>query len=211
MHAGPRTIIASVLLSTCILLAAGCRDDMPRDERPEPQTASDAGPSMPGSAASSSGMASDAAPGDRRLPEAAVDNDREFLRTALAGGLAEVSISRDVETRSPTPEVRALAKRIADDHEALNAKLRAVAGDLGTVEMDASARAMETLIRSSAVPALDRRYLQHMAESHAMSIVRYEAAAANAADAGVRALAAEALPRLREHARAVETRMAQGK
>lgn len=222
MHTVPRTLVALVAMSTSALLASGCRDTTQRDERPEPRADAplsdparmdaSANPPMQDTTASGPDTASESATEAPTMPQTTAEKDRQFLRSALASGLAEVSMSRYVEGRSPTAEVRALAKRIADDHEALNARLRDMAAaDLDGVEMDASAKAMETMIRATEAPALDRTYLQHMAEGHAKSIARYETAAANAADAGVRKLAEAALPKLREHARAVETRLAQGK
>lgn len=205
MHAYRRNAIALLVLSACAVSATGCRDDSQRDDRPEPQA----------DAPRAATLADPARPepmDERSASSDAVVADREFLRTALASGLAEVSMSRDVESRSPTEAVRDLAKRIAEDHEALNAKLRERAGDdADGLEMDASAKAMDTMIRSTEPAALDRAYLQHMAEGHAKSIARFEAGAANAADESVRKLANDALPTLREHAQAVEKRLAQGK
>lgn len=148
-------------------------------------------------------MSGDATAGNRAT-------DRDFTRTALASGLAEVQVSRHVEQQSPTADVRALAKRIADDHGTLNEKLRSFAGS-EAVDIDASSKAMDALIRSSQGADLDRAYLQHMAEGHARSIARYEAAEASVRDEALRTLVKTALPKLREHARAVDAQLSRSK
>lgn len=224
MYNTSRILIPLLIMIACAMLASGCSDTTQREERPEPQADasrasvpppaqndSDTSQAVPGDVPAAAEMTSDRR-ADERMPPTPAGNDRQFLETALASGLSEVSMSRHVEKRSPTADVRALAKRIADDHDALNARLRTVSPDgLDGVEMDASAKAMDTMLRATATPDLDRMYLQHMAEGHVRSLARYEAAATNAADAAVRKLAGDALPKLREHARAVETRLAQGK
>jgi putative membrane protein len=220
---------AIILFAIATIAMGGCRDDMQPDDvsasataAPDPATpASDAAtPStdagaVPGTAAqgdaSPDGMAQGNATPDSATPGSA-DADRSFARSALASGIAEVKVSRDVEKRSPTSDVRALAKRIADDHEALNGKLRSFAGaDAEAVDTDASAKAMDALIRSSEGTDLDRAYLQHMADGHARSIARYEAAANTVRDDALRTLARDALPKLREHAGAVDKQLSRSK
>lgn len=196
---------ASVLFAIAIAITlGGCRDDM----QPDDVVASTATPpqaSLPRADAAHGGTAM---PGD--APSGNPETDRDFARTALASGLAEVQVSRHVEQQSPTADVRALAKRIADDHGALNEKLRGFAGS-DAVDIDASSKAMDALIRSSKGTDLDRAYLQHMAEGHARSIARYEAAEVAVRDQGLRTLINEALPKIREHARAVDAQLAKAK
>lgn len=207
---------ASVLFAIAFAITlGGCRDDMQPDDvvasTATPPQASlprtdDAMPrAMPGADAAHGGTAM---PGD--APSGNPEIDRDFARTALASGLAEVQVSRHVEQQSPTADVRALAKRIADDHGALNEKLRGFSGS-DAVDIDASSKAMDALIRSSKGTDLDRAYLQHMAEGHARSIARYEAAEVAVRDQGLRTLINEALPKIREHARAVDAQLAKAK
>lgn len=209
----------TIALFALAIALGGCRDDM----QPDDAVASTAPPpqaSMPRTDAPAPGTA----PGTIPVNDAAHDGttmsgdatagnpatDRDFARTALASGLAEVQVSRHVEQQSPTADVRALAKRIADDHGALNEKLRSFAGS-AAVDIDASSKAMDALIRSSQGADLDRAYLQHMAEGHARSIARYEAAEASVRDEALRTLVKTALPKLREHARAVDAQLSRSK
>ena len=140
---------------------------------------------------------------------AQVADDQQFVRTALAGGMAEVSVSRYVASKAKSGAVRSLAKRIADDHEALNAKLRTAAGaDADAVQADDAAKSAEAMIRGSQGAELDKAYLTHMADDHKKDIASFEAAAAQATDPAVRKLAEDALPTLREHAKMVDERLA---
>jgi putative membrane protein len=220
----PTSKRAIILFAIATIAMGGCRDDMQPDDVSAPATAAP-DPAMPaGDAAMPStdaGAVPDAVTPDDAGPDNATqsdaapgsaDADRSFARSALASGIAEVKVSRDVEKRSPTSDVRALAKRIADDHEALNGKLRSFAGpDADAVDTDASAKAMDALIRSSEGADLDRAYLQHMVDGHARSIAKYEAAASTVRDDALRTLAKNALPKLREHARAVDAQLSRSK
>lgn len=205
------------------IAVGGCRDDMLPDDTvastatpPQatlPRTG-DAAPGTPPGTPPGTVPVNDAAHGGTAMPgDATTGNpatDRDFARTALASGMAEVQVSRHVEKQSPTAEVRALAKRIADDHGALNDKLRGFAGS-DAVEPDVSSKAMDALIRSSKGGDLDRAYLQHMADGHTRSIARYEAAQVAVRDEALRALIKAALPKLREHARAVDAQLSRSK
>lgn len=208
----------SFALFALAIALVGCRDDM----QPDDAVASTAPPqaTMPRTDDAAPGTprgtvpTNDAAHGGTAMSGHATDGnpgtERDFARTALASGLAEVQVSRHVEKQSPTADVRVLAKRIADDHGALNEKLRSFAGS-DVVDIDASSKAMDALIRSSQGTDLDRAYLQHMAEGHARSIARYEAAEATVRDEALRTLVKAALPKLREHARAVDAQLSRSK
>jgi putative membrane protein len=136
-------------------------------------------------------------------------NDQAFVQTALAGGMAEVSVSRYVASKAKSADVRSLAKRIADDHEAMSPKLRALAGpNAGSTTIDDAAKSAESMIRGSQGAALDKAYLDHMADDHRKDIALFEAAAAQATDPAVRKLAEDALPTLREHAKLVDAQLA---
>lgn len=134
--------------------------------------------------------------------------DTTFLQAALTSGIAEVALSRHVQSNAASGDVQALAKRIADDHDALNAKLRDAGADAAMSQPDATMKAMDASIRTMKGADLDRAYLQHMADGHRASIARYEAEASGGSVERVRTLASEALPKLREHARDVESMLA---
>lgn len=211
---------APLFFAIAMLAISGCRDDMQPDDvgaspapdsaLPQPVDQALGTPPNAPAAHAATGQGDAAHPGS--MAPGSADGDRAFARSALASGIAEVKLSRLVEERSPTGDVRALAKRIADDHEALNGKLRGFAGpDADGIDTDASAKAMGELIRSSQGTELDRAYLQHMADGHARSIARYETAANTAGDNGLRTLAKDALPKLREHASAVNAQLSRSK
>lgn len=200
--------ILLALACAAAFTVAGCRDADRQDDMTAGGVDDRAATPAPAEPSSATTPPETTSPTTTDTAAADANADQSFVRAALASGLAEVSISRHIEAQSPTKDVRALAKRIADDHEALNDKLRTFAGmQADAIEPDASAKAMDTMIRSSKGTDLDRAYLQHMADGHAKSIARYETAAASAQDDGVRSLASSALPKLREHAQAVAAQL----
>jgi len=242
MHINPRSTLLA--LATALALAsvsAGCRDqDTVEDDyngrvapgaegvADDPVARTPADPAlMPNSDGGMGGPQSGTMQGDAEVGDQGwrVGEDQAtFLRGALASGEAEVAISRHVQDSATSQNVRDLARRIAEDHEALNGKLRDAGGATGTADgaatandagndaaaqrgMDGArtAEPMMAEIRAKRGAEMERAYLTHMRDGHRKSIARYEAAAANgelAAD--VRALAEQALPTLREHFDAVQ-------
>jgi putative membrane protein len=221
-------LLPLVLAITVALATAGCK----RDDPTAPQSA------MEGQADTAQATAAQTTPpandpnmppaSDAAMPAGAMDaqstaapsteapmgtapfvNDQQFVQTALAGGMAEVSMSRYAASKAKSADVRSIAKRIADDHEAMNPKLRALAGsNADGAKIDDTAKSAESMLRGTEGADLDKAYLDHMSEDHKKNIAMFEAAAAQATDPAVRKLAEDALPTLREHAKLVDAQLA---
>lgn len=205
MHATLRPI-GFILMSTCLAAAVGCQGSMHRDDMQDMQDMKDAAATTSTDApavAEAAGAEARTMPGET---PASAQADRDFLTSALSSGMSEVALSRQVQSRSPTARIRALAEHIADDHDALNDRLGALLG--ASVTPGAEHRATEAMLASKQGVEIDQAYLRHMADGHRKAIALYEAAASSASNAAVRALAADALPKLREHAQAVNEQLA---
>lgn len=122
-----------------------------------------------------------------------------FYKMALASGTGEADLSRHAVKAAQSSEVRNLAQTLVRDHDALNAKLRAASG-MKEAQPKPEDKAKADAVKSQQGAAFDQAYLGHMAEGHAKSIALYQNASTNASDEKARALATQALPKLREHA-----------
>ena len=65
------------------------------------------------------------------VPKAALSQqDKDFVKDAAEGGMAEVELSKIAE-KSENPEVKRFAERMVQDHTAPNAELTTIAAGLG--------------------------------------------------------------------------------
>jgi predicted outer membrane protein len=123
---------------------------------------------------------------------------RPFLEQALYDGVAAVEAARSAQLRGAGAELRRFAQQLEHDHAALNGKLAEAAG-VDIPQPDARQRSLLHEIDQQQGQAYDRAWLRHLARSHGRAIRMFQREVEQGG-AGT-ALAAEALPTLREHDR----------
>jgi putative membrane protein len=130
------------------------------------------------------------------------DADREFVKKAANGGVAEVELGRIATQRAARPAVRSFAERMVTDHGRGNAELATLARGKGIdvpATPDASQQAMRDRLSGLSGAEFDRAYMSEMVRDHTEDVVLFERAAETAADADIKAWAAKSLPMLRDH------------
>ena len=133
--------------------------------------------------------------------------DRAFITTAAEGGKAEIELGQLAQQKASTDAVKALGKRIADDHQQANRDLETIAGQKHVAlpsSLSAKHSALKSKLESATGAAFDRQYVAAMIEDHKHDIAEFEKAASNARDADVKAFASKTLPTLQEHLRQAE-------
>jgi putative membrane protein len=135
--------------------------------------------------------------------------DTTFLPEAIRSGLAEVELGKLGAQKASNAQVKQFAERMVVDHSAANDKLAALAakhkiepeGTKGTppLEPDEQAAAKMREISGLSGAAFDQAFMRQMTEDHEKAIELFDREAKEGEDAEVRGLAAEALPKLREH------------
>lgn len=130
------------------------------------------------------------------------DADREFMRKAAMGNLAEVELGDLAVQRASRPAVKDFGARMVKDHGAANADLTALARTKG-VDLPTAPGPEHQAVRDrlSALRGadFDRAYMQEMVRDHTQDVAEFEKASQTASDEDVRAFAAAKLPTLREH------------
>jgi putative membrane protein len=143
------------------------------------------------------------------------EQDREFVRKAVSGGLAEVELGQLAMDRAVNRAVRSYATRIVQDHNRATAELMALAQRralAAPATLEASHQAHDRLAGLSGA-AFDRAYLQQMLRDHTQDIAEFERATQIVTDPELRAWAARTLPTLHQHlalARQVNTQVVLG-
>lgn len=125
----------------------------------------------------------------------------QFISQASMDGLTEIQMAQVALRQSNAPEIREFARRMAADHQSLNAKLDALAARQGTSVprvLDADhASSVENLGQRSG-RMFDAAYAAQMRLAHDRAIALYSGAS-SLSDREVAQFASDALPMLKSH------------
>jgi len=134
-------------------------------------------------------------------------SDELFAAAAASGGLAEVNISQIGLQRATDPELKRFSQQMVQDHTQLNSELmNAVAQKRIAVPQTIDARAQfcaESLAGLSG-EEFDRCYAKAQLIVHMDSVAIFEAEAQRGQDPQIKAVAAKALPKIKEHLKMIK-------
>ena len=129
-----------------------------------------------------------------------------FIADALRDGEMEIASADLAQDRSENAELRLFAERLADDHAAINDRLRGLQeADASTEPRGRPAHPEMDRLQGLEEEAFDAAWLAVQEKHYHAAIGKFERAAASPAlDVPVRSAAAEALTTLRAHADAIK-------
>jgi putative membrane protein len=142
-------------------------------------------------------------PGQQPLSAA----DRTFVTKAAEGGKAEVELAQLAQQKATSENVKALARRIAEDHQQASRDLEAIAGQKNIPlpdAMSAEHSALKTKLEAASGSDFDQQYVAAMIKDHKKDIAEFQHTASHASDADIKAFASKTLPTLQEHLRQAE-------
>jgi len=131
-------------------------------------------------------------------------HEQSFVARATADDGLQIAMAKVALARSTNEKVRAFARRLITDHQALNlrfAHLSVRQGSRGRSHgVPAQAIAdMNMHLRSLSGPAFDHAFVGMMVDEHRRIIPAYQDAARSSPHASLRAIAQHGLPLLRGH------------
>lgn len=129
-------------------------------------------------------------------------DDRNFLRDATEGGMAEVRAGQMALAKGTDPQVKRFAQQMVDDHTKANQELMALASGKGVQLPDEPSLAQKTqarMLEAADGASFDRKYSDAMVEDHRKTVALFQNAAGSARDADVKAFAQKTLPTLQHH------------
>jgi putative membrane protein len=136
-------------------------------------------------------------------PGAMAPADVDFMRTADAANIDQLTLGARASGRAKNPGVRSLADNVVKSHKKADDALRLLAGvkhvDLRHEQTERGAAEAAELIRRD-VPA-ERIYVEGVVRDNEDLIALYEDARANSPDPDIRVYADTMLPALRDHQR----------
>jgi putative membrane protein len=134
-------------------------------------------------------------------------HDRNFAKTAADAGNAEVTMGQLAKNRARSPDVRAFAARMVDDHQKAGQQLHALAARNGiTLPSQLSTKDRSELDKLSRLQgeAFDAEYVKVQLAAHQEAVSLFTAEAESGSDMELKQFASSTRPTLADHLRMVE-------
>lgn len=129
--------------------------------------------------------------------------DKNFLENAAHGGATEVEGSRLAQEKATSPDVKAFANQMIQDHTKVNQELAALAKQKGyepPTEPALMQKAKLKALSATSGDTFDKMYASQIGvDAHEDAVKLFEKAANEAKDPDVKAFAQKTLPALRHH------------
>ena len=128
--------------------------------------------------------------------------DRQFIKKAAQGGLAEVELGKLATEKAASPEVKQFGQRMVDDHGKANDQLKQVASQKGITvpeKLNAKDAATKARLEKLSGKAFDRAYMQDMVADHTKDVSEFRTESKSAKDPDVKSFASQTLPTLKDH------------
>ena len=134
------------------------------------------------------------------VPDTAKDKD--FIKDAAMGGLAEVQMGNLAVQKATNPDVKNFGQQMVTDHSKANSDFASVVGPKGVVPptvLDKKHQdVMDELSKKSGAD-FDKAYMKEMVKDHDMDVPKFEKESKSGEDPDVKAFAARTLPTLQGH------------
>jgi putative membrane protein len=134
-------------------------------------------------------------------------SDALFAAAAVSGGLAELNLSELGLQRATDPELRRFSQQMVDDHSKMNQELVNLVAQKRIAipqTIDARAQFCADSLAGLSGQEFDRCYAKAQLVAHMDTVAIFEAEAHRGRDPAIKALAAKALPRLKEHLKRIK-------
>jgi putative membrane protein len=130
-----------------------------------------------------------------------------FAAAAPSGGLAEVNISQIGLQRATDPELRRFSQQMVEDHTRMNQEVMTLAGQkrMSIPEgIDARAQFCAKCLARLTGPEFDKCYAKAQFFAPLDAVAMFKAEAERGQDPGMKALAARALPKIKQHLKTIK-------
>lgn len=128
--------------------------------------------------------------------------DKSFLQDAYQANMAEIRMGEMAQGKTGSPEVKAFAEKMIEDHTKASADVKALS-DSKKVDVSTDPTMMAKLKAKmddhKTGADFDKAFAADMVSDHKSVVEAFEKAAKESTDADVKALAEKMLPKLKEH------------
>ena len=137
--------------------------------------------------------------------------DRYFAERAAAAGAYEVQAGRLAAARSTDEGIKAIARKLVDDHTKAGDELASLARDKGMVvnaTPDADQQKMLDKLNGLTGSEFDHEFLRQQEDAHTTALVLFQEEDRLGKDAALKGFASRTIPVLGEHKKMVQARIA---
>jgi putative membrane protein len=134
-------------------------------------------------------------------------SDELFAAAAASGGLAEVNISQIGLQRATDPELKRFSQQMVEDHTKMNQELVNLVAQKRIAipqTIDARAQFCADSLAGLTGEEFDKCYAKAQLITHMDAVAAFEAEAKRGQDPDIKALAAKALPHIKEHLKTIK-------
>jgi putative membrane protein len=128
--------------------------------------------------------------------------DRNFIRDAAIGGIAEVELGKLAGSMSQSDPVQEFGRRMVEDHSKINEQLASIAKEAGATPptaVDDEHKAIHKQLEGLSGPAFDRAYIDSQLNEHQTAVQLFEWELNAGDSARLKSFAAATLPTLFRH------------
>lgn len=156
-------------------------------------------------------------PGQSPLDQAATGNqdpngtaammDKQFVRSALEGGMAEVQMGQLAAQKSSNPDVKEFGQKMVDDHTKLGEQMKQVAAQMNVKLPDSlSSKDKSTIAKLSALDgdAFDKAYIKDMVKDHKKDEKEFKQEAINASNPALKEVVSQGAQVIGQHLQMIE-------
>ncbi len=129
-------------------------------------------------------------------------DDKNFVRKAAEGGLAEVEMGRLAQKNASNDAVKKFGDRMVADHTKVNDDLKSLASKKGIdipTNLTGEHKSSHDKLAAKTGADFDKAYMSMMLKDHNMDVREFERQANSGSDPDIKAFAANHLPTLRDH------------
>jgi putative membrane protein len=134
-------------------------------------------------------------------------NDALFAAAAASGGMAELALSELGVQRATDPELKKFSEKMIEEHTRMNGELTTLAASQRIPlprTPDVRAQFCAQSLAGLSGEEFDRCYAKAQLVAHMDSVGTFESEAERGMDPPMKALAAKALPRIKEHLKMIK-------
>jgi putative membrane protein len=128
--------------------------------------------------------------------------DKQFLRKASEGGLAEVELGKLALQKSSNDGLKTFAQKMVDDHTTLNDTMKPIADSLGAMtatHMNKMDQAEYDRLKGLSGDDFDKEYIAFMVKDHRVDLHEFRQESATAADPALKDATTKGAKVIREH------------
>jgi putative membrane protein len=133
--------------------------------------------------------------------------DKQFLRKATEGGIAEVELGKLAAQKGSSDDVKSYGQKMVDDHTTLNQQLATVADEMGLrlpKTISSTGKTEYDKLNGLSGSDFDTEYIIFMVKDHHVDFRDFRTEATSATDANLREVVAKAAIMIRDHTILIE-------